>query len=184
MQIGPASFQRFLLASPETLNPCPDGPSSVPPSLSLADKAFLPSAAFLPSSSMASPRAQLFCCAPTRVDPLRAFQPRLWDWLCLGSAALGLFGVAGLRALCWRRRASCRPPDGPLSTAAGTLWAAALASNCLGTAGEQQQRSSSARRLLGRRPFPGLWAARRKFPGRREIHIKGTEAAAGIKSFL
>ncbi|XP_060105034.1 G-protein coupled receptor 143-like isoform X2 [Heteronotia binoei] len=85
---------------------------------------------------MASPRAQLFCCAPSRVDPLRAFQPLLWDWLCLGSAALGLVGAAGLKALCSRhpRPSSCRPSDGS-PIAARTLWAATLASNCLGTAG-------------------------------------------------
>ncbi|XP_054851815.1 G-protein coupled receptor 143-like [Eublepharis macularius] len=81
---------------------------------------------------MASPRAQRFCCAPSRVDALRAFQPRLWNWLCLGSAALGLLGVAGLKAL--GRQASCRPPEGP-PTDAGALWAGSLASNCLGTAG-------------------------------------------------
>ncbi|XP_077164770.1 G-protein coupled receptor 143-like [Paroedura picta] len=100
---------------------------------------------------MASPRAQLFCCAPSRMDTLQAFQPFLWDWLCLGSAALGLCGAAGLNALCRRRRASsCRPAICP-PTAARALRTAGLAANCLGTAG-----------ILAR---SGLWLAVPPGPG-------------------
>ncbi|XP_061454455.1 G-protein coupled receptor 143-like isoform X1 [Rhineura floridana] len=96
---------------------------------------------------MASPRLERLCCAlnsSARADPLalRDFQLRVWNGLGLGSAALGLLGVALLRAFCRRfhRRgnnsssASYRPTHGRVATA-GSLWAAAIASNCLGTAG-------------------------------------------------
>ncbi|XP_075771784.1 G-protein coupled receptor 143-like isoform X2 [Pelodiscus sinensis] len=85
---------------------------------------------------MASLQLQQFCCpqagAATRL--LRGFHPRLWNGLCLGSAALGLAGLL-LQALARRRgRGAGRGSERRLHAARGIV-AAITASSWLGTAG-------------------------------------------------